>query len=503
MNLRRLILFLYVILVFAHANAEIATWAIRPDYHDLKRVSDRLFLFQDNDKWGIINSDNIIILPASNDFITPWVNGYALAGMKEGSRYLLKKIIEDNGRVININEICYLPGNYQYFSQDKLAISNKNGKYGYINPEGEIVVRCQFDNALPFKEGYAPVRQGDYMKFIRDNYDQNASRNTLAVDFHDGDITAAGCFSNGLAPVAYNTDYALIDENGQKVRKIKDLEFNKICKSNNTAPANNASEFYVSSSYSEYVENGKFGLKKGDKVIVKPQFDSFGDMYSDGNIIATVNGKKGLLHINDGELSVKTRVDGVDTSELEMNRNGVLQPITIDCNIPIKLSDYHILVDDGRGQLIDRSSEFEQNGNSLFATIIPSIANNNDIGYIRVLIENEGIVLTEKTKSFSIIYPVMLAVTLSCPSESRANESDQAGATITAKITNDSSKDREVDVVWSTGKKGKLTVPSHGTVNSSIHITENNVMTEYTKTFSVKLDSGEKATCKIKFIPFF
>lgn len=503
MNHIRQILSLLSILAFVSVNAEIVIWTIPPNYNEIKRFSQSLYLFQDSGKWGIINMDNNIVLSATYDFITPFVNGYALAGSKHGNRYLLSNIIQEDGNVIEINDSYYLTGNYQYFSEDKLAVSNNNRKCGYINPKGEIVVRCQFDNALPFKEGYAPVKQGNYMKFISEDYDRNASRNTLRVDFHDGEMTDAGCFSNGLAPVSYNKDYAMIDEYGQMVKKIKEPVYRQTCKSNNSAPVNNSTKYSYNSSYSEYSENGKIGLKQGNHVIVTPQFDSFEDIFSDGNIVATMNGKKGLLHTNEGDVTILSKVNGVEISELEVDRNGNTQPITIDCNIPINLCNYRILLDDGSGQLIDKTSEFTRNGNSLFANIYPFLGNNAGLCDTRIVVENDGIVLADKKQSYTISYPINLLVSLSYPTESRANARDYATATITAKIKNDSYKETTVNVTWSTGINEQLIIPPHSVKNSTIQISENNVQREYTKSYVLKLDTGEKYSCNIKFIPFF
>lgn len=498
MNLKRQILTFVTILAFVSSNAKIATWSISPIYQNLQRYSGELYLFQNNGKWGIIKAGDQIILQADYDFITPFVNGYALAGSKEGTKYLLQSIISEDGNISSINEKFYLPGSNQYFSEDKLVISNKNGKYGYIDPVGNIVVKCQFDNALPFKEGYAPVKQGNYMKFISENYDRNASRNTLAVDFHYGEMTAAGCFSNGLAPVAYNTDYALVNTKGQKVRKIKEADFKQTFKANNAAPVNNPSTQTKSSIYSEYSENGKYGLRQGDNIIVTPQFDSFGDKYSDGNIIAILGGKHGVLCVNDGEVSINVKVNGIHSSELEVDRKGNIQPITIECNIPAKLANYRILLNDGNGTLIDKTSEFARNDNLFTFTAIPSVSKNADECETRVVIEQGGIVLADNTQQFSIVYPIKLRVSAPGPTTVRANENDLA--TVSSTIFNDSNKSVTVTASWSNGKSSSVSIPAHGSRTVSTTFT----ITSYTtKDVSIKLSSGERAQSKITFNTFF
>lgn len=504
MNPKRNILIFMAILAFVSANAKIATWAISPNYQELKRYSGDMYLFQNNGKWGIVKSGDNVLLQANYDFITPFVNGYALIGSKEGSKLLLECILGENGNINFLNDKFYLPGKHKYISENKLVVSNKNGKFGYINTSGDIVVKCQFDDALPFKEGYAPIRQGYYFKYITERYDRNKAENTLRVEFKNGDITEAGCFSNGLAPVAYNDAFALINTSGQTVRKIKEAEFDQTAKNNIAAPSNLSPSHTTSSNYVEYSENGKYGLKQGDNIIVTPQFDSFREKFSDGRVIALLNGKQGLLQISDGDVSVKTKVNGVVSSELEIDRKGNIQPITFECSVPSNLNNCRILLDEGNGQLSDKTSEFGQNGNTYYLSITPSISKNAENYDTRVVVENSGIVLADNRQQFSVVYPIQLSLTISGPKECRANSDYIATSDITAKIGNDSSREQQVTIEWSTGKKENIIVPAHGYVKSTIHVTEQNVTKEYNKTYSATISSGDKhRSHTITFIPFW
>lgn len=498
MNLKRTILTIMTILAFASANAKVATWSISPNYQELKRYYGDMYLFQNNGKWGIVTSGDNVLLQANYDFITPFVNGYALIGSRDGSKLLLEGIIGEDEIINFLNDKYYLPGNNQYVSEDKLVVLNKNGKYGYINTLGDIVVKCQFDNALPFKEGYAPVKQGNYMKFITENYDRNASRNMLVVDFHYGEMTAAGCFSNGLAPIAYNTDYALINTNGQKVRKIKEADFKQTYKTNNAAPSSKSPSFSISSNYIEYSENGKYGLKQGDNIIVTPQFDSFREKYSDGEVLASLNGKQGLLRISDGDVSVKSKVNGVVTSELEVDRKGKIQPITFECSVPGNLNNCRILIDEGTGQLSDKTTEFNRSGNTLSLSIAPTVNKNAENCNIRIVVENAGIVLADERQNFTLTYPIKLRVTAPGPSVARANENDKA--TISSTIYNDSNKSVTVTASWSNGMSSTISIPAHGskTVSTTFTVTNTN-----TKDVSISLSTGERAHSNITFNTFF
>ena len=58
-------------------------------------------------------------------------------------------------------------GNYAFpFSEDMAVIIDKDGKYGYINKKGEMIVKPQFEEAGNFSEGVASVFSDGKLNFI-------------------------------------------------------------------------------------------------------------------------------------------------------------------------------------------------------------------------------------------------------------------------------------------------------------------------------------------------
>lgn len=494
MNLRRIILFSAMsVLAFASANAKIASWDIMPKYEKLNRYYNDIYAFQQNGKWGLVQSGSTEIIPASCDFITPFTNGYALAGIKDGNSYLLEYVIYEDGSVFSMTDKYYLPSSYQYVSDGKLVVVNKNGKYGYITPDGRPIIKCQFDYALPFKEGWAPVKQGNYTKYISENYDRNPSKSILTVDFHYGEMTLASSFSNGKAVIAYNTDFALIGKNGQKIRKLKETEFKQLYKKNNASSGLESTGFQEISRFNTVTQNGRSGLKEGENIVLIPQFDSFPAQYSDGDIMAVVNGKYGILKISEGDISISSAVN-----ELNVDRKGNVSPVQIICNIPISSSATKLSLDLGDGIFVDLSDKLSENAGRTAIMISPIIAKNAESCVIRGYVENDGIKLSEFEKSFSVNYPIKLRVSSPGPSTIRANENDMA--TFSSTIFNDSNKQVTVTATWSTGKTVTLTIPAHSsrTTSDMVHVTSN-----FSKNIGLVLSSGEKSHSTINFQTFF
>lgn len=501
MNLKRSILTIMTILAFVSANAKIATWSISPKYQELKRYYGDMYLFQNNGKWGIVRPGDKVLLQANYDKITRFNEGYSLAYNNENGRQVLKCIISENGHINEVSEKYYL-NDYKIFSEGLMPIANKSGKYGYINPSGEIAIKCQFDEARIFRNGRAPIKMGNYYKYIKNSSDLSGIKYLVTDEnFHNGDLTNATCFYDGKAAIRYNKDCALIGINGKKIKKLTVEQFNEYKKLNNNYKYE-ANEFARSNDYVEFSNNGKLGLLLSDIIVVYPQFDSFNEKYSDGNIIATYNGKHGLLRISDGDISIKSKVNGVNTSELEVDRNGNIQPVTYECSVPVSLSKYLILLDDGSGQLTDKTSAVIHNGNIRSLTFIPSIKRNSEQCSTRVVVVADGIVLADETQRFSVLYPIQLSLNISGPKEVRANADYMASALITAKISNDSNRDQAVTIQWSTGKKENVTVPAHDFVNSSIRVTETNIQTTYNKSYNVSLSTGDKRSWIVTFIPW-
>ena len=49
---------------------------------------------------------------------------------------------------------------------ESLQVAYSDGRFGYIDPEGNMVIEPRFDIAYIFRDGLAPVRTGDKWGFI-------------------------------------------------------------------------------------------------------------------------------------------------------------------------------------------------------------------------------------------------------------------------------------------------------------------------------------------------
>lgn len=492
---------LAAILTTVCASAKIAVWTIKPDFDQITRLHGDIYAFEYNGKWGLVKPDNNILLPASCDYFTSFVNGYAVAGTKDGARYALKYIISEDGDVTEVSDGLFLPSSYKFFSEGKLAVMNRNRKFGYINSNGRLIIRCQFDDALPFKEGYAPVWKGDYAIFISPDYDysNDKSKTILSVDFNYGEMTDATCFANGQAAVAYNNKYAVVSNYGNKVRSIKGAEFDRFVQNNNAAPKT-SNGFNTSARYNVYSENGRYGIKSDGAIVVGPQLDKIDQQFDDNSFIAHNNGRTGLLKLIDGDFQSALTANGTQVSAIDIDRKGNIKPLTLDCKFPksIEPKDVRILVDNGDGQLRDMTSSLELTQNGAKLSIAPQPLKNADNVTLRAQYEYGGFSYDGINQSIELNYPVRLRVSAPGPDTIRANENDNA--TFSSTIFNDSNKAVTVNATWSTGASQSVTIEphSHKTISSSIKVTST-----FTKEVSISISTGEYAKSEILFKPYF
>ncbi|HXH18576.1 MAG TPA: WG repeat-containing protein, partial [Chitinophagales bacterium] len=99
-------------------------------------------------------------------------------------------------------------GNGFHDSADEWFVFKKNGKYGYLNPNGEWMIQPKYETAFPFIEGIALVSL-DGKKFLIDSRERS-------VPLPDG-VTDVSTFKGGLAPVTIGGKTGFINRWGKLV----------------------------------------------------------------------------------------------------------------------------------------------------------------------------------------------------------------------------------------------------------------------------------------------
>jgi hypothetical protein len=91
---------------------------------------------------------------------------------------------------------------------EAMAVASIGGKYGYINERGQQTISFQYENAEPFSEGLAAVQSGQKWGYV-----DKSGRWTIEPRF-GSQLGGAGSFSEGLAPVLFNGKMGYVDHAG-------------------------------------------------------------------------------------------------------------------------------------------------------------------------------------------------------------------------------------------------------------------------------------------------
>lgn len=174
-------------------------------------------------------------------------------------------------------------GNYAFpFSEGMAVIIDKDGKYGYINKKGEMIVKPQFEEAGNFSEGVASVFSDGKLNFIgKDGKYVEALSNKFIWDYNlDRNLPQ---FKNGVCKVhipakepseGIVADIIYINKKGNEVEQPVD---------------ESPKELYV-----KYWEDDKVGYKDTiGNIVVPAKYSSLGK-FSYGVAVATLEyGERG------------------------------------------------------------------------------------------------------------------------------------------------------------------------------------------------------------------
>jgi len=235
------------------------------------------------DKWGYLDTNGKLAIPAKYDEATAFDAGYAIA--KSGNKYVVlnahgeESSVEGSGILdakhfseklapfrasdkkfgfINERGKVAIPAKFQsvgYFKNGLAWAKENDGKLGYIDPKGEWVIKPQFDAGREFdsESGLARIKKDDKWGYVNHSGEITYVNDTdVWGDFSGGlsegkkggkkgfyngkgqwviepQFEGVRDFKNGFAAAKMNELWGMIDKTGKWVIKpsfagIKDME---------------------------------------------------------------------------------------------------------------------------------------------------------------------------------------------------------------------------------------------------------------------------------------
>ena len=160
--MKRKILFVILLCPVLCLMGQIPYWAIHPNYTSISMLGNGLYVVSQNGKYGMLNSDEEVIVPLKYDDISAFSSHTAL--LYEGGKFVA--IVSDAGKVTDVASYAYTPLEGCLFSDGYLPVKNSSGCF-YINAEtGESI--GPYSEGRPFYEGYAVVNEPKSLKHIFD-----------------------------------------------------------------------------------------------------------------------------------------------------------------------------------------------------------------------------------------------------------------------------------------------------------------------------------------------
>ena len=185
-----------------------------------QKTDENFYYFKINDKVGLLDENLNIIVEPKYSQIGKFNEGLALVA----NEYRKYGFIDTKGKEI----IPLIYDNANFFSEG-LAPVVKNGKWGFINKKNNVFIDFQYTgNMKPFSDGLALFRKNKSLTSKTESNEDKCGfinkKGELIIEpiFYDAEN-----FKNGVAVIAINGFYFLIDKKGNRFKLYKDEFYRK------------------------------------------------------------------------------------------------------------------------------------------------------------------------------------------------------------------------------------------------------------------------------------
>ncbi len=112
--------------------------------------TDGLLCIKQNNKWGALNSDGKLVIPAKYDNLSIFSGGFAIA--KIDQQFI---VINKSGQETPVGDPTLAA---KHFSEDLAPVKGQGNKWGFIHTSGEYVISPQYKSVGYFSGGLAWAR---------------------------------------------------------------------------------------------------------------------------------------------------------------------------------------------------------------------------------------------------------------------------------------------------------------------------------------------------------
>ena len=186
---------------------------------------------EDGGKYGYIDKTGRMVIPEQFYSAYDFDEGYAIVFKNKGDKFY--SIIDKSGNYVK-QDIPYEPQGFLSlnFNDGLICVkSNDNGRYGFADHQGNLVINCGYDGAhFNFSEGLVAVNIGGHeegrgllKKTVGGKWGfiDNKGEKAFRFEYYD----EVSDFSEGLAAVKRDDKWGFVDKTGNLVIKYQFDEF--------------------------------------------------------------------------------------------------------------------------------------------------------------------------------------------------------------------------------------------------------------------------------------
>lgn len=307
MKNRKIIIILLILLVLIGMLFIFKDKLINKEYEVKDVVDYKYFVLKDEEKYGVIDtSGNVIIEPKYTDVKIPNPEYDVFFCYENTDSIVLNKDSEKIFKNYEYIEPLRLKNVLGDLTYEKTVFKySKNNMYGLVGIDGKKITKPVYEEieTLQFKEGEFIVKQNSKFGIINLNGKVMVKCNYDLIEadkYYEADY---GYKKSGYIVCKVTSDgyrYGYVNVNGREIIPVK---YNDLSRINEV----DSKDIYITCA-----ENGKYGLFKNDKKIIKNDYQSIVYNESSNSLIVLKGKKYGVMSLS-GEIIIPTEYQQIDT----------------------------------------------------------------------------------------------------------------------------------------------------------------------------------------------
>lgn len=256
------------------ALAQMPYWKVVPTDTELGYCYGTIYKKKDFGRTQLIDIKENRNVASSQDSITNFSDGFALGLKNENGKMRITSLINRSSMTEIMPSKTLYSTELPYFSEGMVTVANNKGAEGYMNVNGDLVIKCAYFKAFPFSEGRAMVVMKKKLERI---YIDNRGKKVSFAERDEEKVKSTVC----------QWDVAEPDKG-----------------------------------WTTFVENKRYGFKYEGKVVFPAQFD-YAENFHEGYALVKKDGQYGVIGYSLDNIKAHFEMDDL---ECEVNYSEHIDP---------------------------------------------------------------------------------------------------------------------------------------------------------------------------------